>query len=66
MKIRYIYTVVREFSTTKKELKEEINSFRGVEDEAGEYLYGGSCGNETIQVKMQVFDNDKWTDVKRQ
>lgn len=60
MKIRHVYTVVREFTTKKKELKDEIDSFRGVEDEAGEYLYGGSAESEKIDVKLQAFDGKEW------
>jgi hypothetical protein len=56
-KIQHIYTVVREFEVNSaKDLKEEKSIFRGIQDEAGEYLYGGqgSTSNETITVEMKV------------
>ncbi len=60
MKIRHIYTVVREFSIEEKDLDEEIESFGGIEDKAGEYLYGG-VGPEKIKVVMEVSrDGKEW------
>lgn len=56
MKVRYVYTVVREMPLellTQEDLAEEMESFRGISDEPGEYLYGGGGGAETVSVELQ-------------
>lgn len=66
MKYRYTYTVVREV-TTRRESEEDIQGHCDhVQDEAGEFLYGGSPGSETITVKIEVSrDNGKtWKERK--
>ena len=55
MKVKHIYTVVREFEIDRSEKEEEIEFFKGaMTDEAGEYLYGGSSTHETITIKMEI------------
>lgn len=63
MKIRHVYTVVREFSIREEEIGGEIEAFKGLKDEAGEYLYDGSVENEKTDVKMQIFDGKEWKGV---
>lgn len=62
MKLRYVYTVIREFET-KSGLKQEISCFEGVEDEVGEHLYGGSSQKESIKVKLQKYEKGEWKDI---
>lgn len=50
MKFKIIYRVEREFE--KDSLEEGIDFFRCVQDESGEYLYGGSGGAEKIAVQL--------------
>jgi len=63
-KIRYVYSATRDLgrSLTAKQLEEAIESFDGIKEEAGEYLYGGIRSGETISVEMQVsYDGgDSW------
>lgn len=55
MKIKHIYTVVREYEIDPEELDSEREFFCGaITDEPGEYLYSGSSAKETITVEMQV------------
>ena len=55
MKIQHIYTVVREFNIEPEEFKEEKEFFNGaMQDEPGEFLYGGSASEEKITIKMKV------------
>lgn len=61
MKIREIYTVVREYSPKKRETLENIKSHcLFVLDEAGEFLYGGSGGDEQLSVKFQIDKGKGW------
>lgn len=65
MKIRHVYTVIREFEIEDNELKKEKEFFRGVQDESGEYLYSGTGGDEKIEVKMQKsVDGKRWFNVR--
>jgi hypothetical protein len=60
MKIRETYTVVREYSTNRS-LKDFDGHIAHVQDETGEFLYGGSGGNEKITVKIEAKNkNGKW------
>ena len=55
MKIKHIYTVVREYEISPEELEDETNFFKSaITSEAEEYLYSGSGVKETITVEMQV------------
>jgi hypothetical protein len=57
MKIRHIYTVIREYEIGADDLKEEIDFFNGsIIDASGEFLYSGTSGKETITVKMEIGD----------
>lgn len=59
IKIRYIYTVSREFAVfSKKDLESEIDFFNSMTQEAGEYLYGGSSSKEDIKLTMQYSEDD--------
>lgn len=60
MKIREIYTVVREYEVDY--LEDEINHMLHVSDEAGEFLYGGSCGEESLSVSFQIDKGNGWED----
>ncbi len=57
MKLRHIYTVIRPIMGSK--LKTEIDDFGAYKDEAGEYLYGGSGGDEQIGVKLEYSEDGK-------
>lgn len=64
MKIRHIYTVIRESEITTNLLKEDIKFFKGaMQDDTGEYLYGGPLGHEEITVSMEIFKKGKWEKV---
>ncbi len=63
MKIRHIYTVIREFLIEESELSDKKESFNHVKDEAGEFLYGGSCGEEIIKVRMEKKSGKNWKKV---
>lgn len=53
MKVRLIFTVIREFETPEN--REELKgTLAHVQDEAGEFLYGGSNHEESIGVTMMV------------
>jgi hypothetical protein len=53
MKVRQIYTVIREYET--KDSREEVEQHAVfVQDEAGEFLYGGGSGEESISVVTMV------------
>ncbi len=54
MKIKHIYIVTREFDVPEEEVQKEIDYFRAISDESGEYLYGGCCMEEEIEVKFEV------------
>ena len=61
MKIQHVYTVTRTFEIDDDELEGSIDFFKGaITDETGEYLYGGTSYDETIDVYMRVFRNGKW------
>lgn len=60
MKIREIYTVTRE--TEIDNLEEERGHLLHILDETGEFLYGRSCGEESLSVKFQIYDNNEWQD----
>lgn len=63
MKIREIYTVVREFDQNPENSLEDIKDHcLYVSDEAGEFLYGGSCGEESLSVKFQIYNENEWQD----
>ena len=54
MKIRYIYTVVREEEISNDEALDSAKDyFHAIKDEAGEYLYGGNGCHEKIEVVLQ-------------
>jgi hypothetical protein len=59
MQVRETYTVVREYST-----RESLEDFDGhvghVQDEAGEFLYGGGSGEEKLTVVIEAKINGKW------
>ena len=58
-KIQHIYKVIRTFEVDDADIKEEREFFKGVQDEPGEYLYGGTGENETIEVKFKLLKSDK-------
>jgi hypothetical protein len=70
MKIRYIYTVIREheipyskktLGATTAALVEVHDEFKCIQDEAGECLYGGGSGEEIITVEAQMsLDGKHW------
>lgn len=63
MKIREIYTVVREHDKDPEYSLEDIKDHcLYVLDEAGEFLYGGSCGEESLSVKFQIDNGNGWED----
>lgn len=63
MKIREIYTVVREHEKDPKDSLEDIkNLCLYVSDEAVEFLYGGSGGEENLSVKFQINNGNEWGD----
>ena len=59
MKIRETFTVVREYITKRSE-KDFEGHVAHVEDEAGEFLYGGSPGDEKISVAIEAKKKGKW------
>ena len=59
MKIRETYTVVREYST-KRSLEDFDGHVAHVEDETGEWLYGGNSGDEKLSVVVEAKVNGKW------
>ena len=59
IKIRHVYTVVREREVLVEDLPQEISDMRGISDEAGEYLYGGA-NDDSITVILQKQDGKKW------
>lgn len=61
-KIRQTFTVVREYETNES-LEEIQNHAVFVSDEAGEFLYDGSYGNETISVKTEIRKGKKWEEI---
>ena len=61
MKIRQIFTVIREYSTDDS-LEEENGHLLHVLDDAGEFLYGGGGGDETLEVKFQINKGNGWVD----
>lgn len=60
MKIREIYTVIRE--TEIDDLEEERGHLLHILDDTGEFLYGGGCGEESLSVKFQIYNNNEWQD----
>lgn len=56
MKAKLVYTVTREFESDSRE--SAMNSARAQSDEPGEYLYGASGGEESIQLDLFVRAND--------
>lgn len=65
MKSRVIFTVVRDFGNVKS-VKEAKGEAGMLSDEAGEYLYGGSNGEEKIGFELQVSkDGRKWETVEK-
>lgn len=58
MKIREIYTVVREYETDN--LEEEQGHLLHVLDETGEFLYGGGGGHEQLSVQFQIDKGEGW------
>ena len=64
MKIRHIYTVVRENNIKPSQLRKERENLLHMQDEKGEFLYD-FAGEETIEVKLQVKCSDgEWKDVE--
>lgn len=63
MKARQIFTVIREY--TEPNAKAAQESFAALHDEAGEFLYGGCRGEETIQVELQVKIGTRWSTIAR-
>ena len=63
MKYKYVYTVTREYDDGDS-LEEEKEFFLGVQDEAGEYLYGGSKKKKKIKVHLEYFENGEWKRVE--
>jgi hypothetical protein len=62
MKIREIYTVIREHTYHESDLVEDIKSHCVfVMDETGEFLYGGG-GDEELSVEFQIDDGAGWKD----
>ena len=59
IKIRHVYTVVREREVLVEDLPDEVEFMGALHDETGEYLYGGG-GDETITVVLQKQDGKKW------
>ncbi len=58
MKIREIYTVIREYEIDNPE--EERGHLLHVLDETGEFLYGGRGGDEQLSVQFQVDKGEGW------
>ena len=59
MKIRQIFTVIREYQTNSS-LEEENGRLLHVLDDAGEFLYGGGSEDETLEVKFKIKKGKKW------
>lgn len=59
MKVRETYTVVREY-TTKRSLEDFDGYVAHVEDETGEFLYGGGSGEEKLSVVIEAQIDGKW------
>lgn len=57
MKIREIYTVIRDYETD--DLEEERGHMLHVLDETGEFLYGGG-GDEELSVQFQIDKGEGW------
>jgi len=63
MKIREIYTVIREYTHHENDLMDDIKShYLFVSDETGEFLYGGGGGEEELSVEFQIDDGTGWKD----
>lgn len=59
MKFRHVFTVTRELEEDS-EYAAKID-FLGVQDEKGEYLYGGYPGpKETIAVTLEMWNGTEW------
>lgn len=58
MKIREIYTVIRDYEIDN--LEEERGHMLHVLDETGEFLYGGSGGDEQLSVQFQIDKGQGW------
>jgi hypothetical protein len=63
-KTRIVYTLIR-VDADKSTLREAKESFLGVLDEVGEWLYGG-VGDEKIEARLEIYDDDnkRWMEVK--
>lgn len=54
IKVRQVYTVTRDFTILDTELAEELDSFAGMQDEVGEWLYGGESADEKIEFGLLI------------
>lgn len=67
IKVRFIYTLVREDEIDNEELPDVIDFFKGaMHDETEEYLYGGASLAEKVSVRMEISRDDgkTWEEVK--
>ena len=63
MKVKHIFTVVREQDIPEEDLKDEFEAFAPILDETGEFLYGRAWGREKISVTMHYSkDGSTWTE----
>jgi len=62
---RVVYTVTRE-DVEKSTLRQAKEDFGCIEDETGEWLYGGTGKSETIEARLEIYDEDnkRWMEVK--
>lgn len=60
-KTRYVYTVIRDAG--KQTLDDAREDIEMMQDEVGEYLYGGA-GDETITLKSELWDGKRWVKVQ--
>ena len=59
MKIRYTYTVVREYNNNDS-IDDELDSLKRIKDKPGRYLYGVTRANEWISVNLEFFIEGEW------
>jgi len=57
MKIREIYTVIREYEIDN--LEEERGHFLHIQEDMGEFLYGGG-GDEELSVQFGIDKGEGW------
>ena len=65
MKIKYIYTIVREYETSSLDKERKfLKSMRRSSDKRKEYLYANRYyTNEKINVDLCYFENGEWLGV---